>query len=106
MTKQNFARALNVAAAVGMPWYRREDYPRIRAIMADADRLPVGFDEWEKKAEAFERDVKRGGKIVVRAIVDPDTFPAWCRERSLNVDTKGRSMFASYMAMRQVEQPD
>jgi hypothetical protein len=100
MTDRNFARALDVAQAVGMPWYRREDYPRILTIMTDADRLPVGFDEWEKKAEAFQRDIEGKGKIVVRAVIDPDTFPAWCGTRGKNVNSEGRSLFASEVAMR------
>ena len=33
------------------PWYRREDYPRTRAIMQDGARFPSTFGEWEKTAK-------------------------------------------------------
>src|SRR5262249_9714136 len=32
------------------PWYRREDYDRIRAIMDDGPLMPPTFDEWEATA--------------------------------------------------------
>ena len=33
------------------PWYRPEDYARIREIMDDGDRMPRTFDEWERIAK-------------------------------------------------------
>jgi hypothetical protein len=33
------------------PWYRREDYDRVRELMDDGDRLPPTLDEWERVAK-------------------------------------------------------
>lgn len=80
---------------VGLPWYRREDYPRILTVMADNYDLPRSFDEWEKRAhEAVKFVVREGGKPV-RVEVKPDKFITYCSLRGLNVDAHGRQMFAA-----------
>ncbi|WP_066120293.1 hypothetical protein [Blastomonas sp. CCH2-A2] len=79
---------------VGIPWYRRDDYPRILQIMADSDELSPTYDEWEKRAQFKERDVIASGLTPYRAYIEPDKFRAWCvmRGRELNADS--RIMFA------------
>lgn len=93
-----------IVRATGIPWYFRQDYPRILAIMDDADALPPRYDIWLKKAEAFERNIQRGGGIAVRAIVDPQQFPVWCAARGLNVGRHARNVFAREEALRIVGQ--
>jgi hypothetical protein len=95
---------LGAARAIGVPWYVRQDYSRLLAIMEDADVLPPRYDQWLQRAERFERDRLREGQIVVRAIIDPQNFPAWCAARGLNVDAKGRAAFAGEEARRHVGQ--
>jgi hypothetical protein len=50
-----------VQTIVGMSWYTREDYWRIRQIMSDADKLHDIFDEWQAAAERGERDLQLQG---------------------------------------------
>lgn len=89
--------------AVGISWFREEDYVRAHSIMDDPQVLPVTYREWQKKAEGTERQIKAQGFIVYRAIIDPDTFPAWCALRGLNVDAKARMAFGSEFAFEQVK---
>lgn len=81
--------------AVGIPWYRRGDYPRILAIMKDADSLPRTFREWEKAAHEALAFVQREGGTPVRVELRPDAFAAWCALRGLDVDNNARQLFAS-----------
>lgn len=84
--------------AIGMAWYTRQDYPRILEIMEDAENLPATWHDWNKKAERIQRDAERQGHIVIRAVIDPDDFPVWCRARGLNVDAEARIRFANETA--------
>lgn len=93
--------ARNVPSAIGMSWYRRESYSRILEIMEDADKLPLAYDQWLKKAEAGESELQRAGHVVVRAVIDPDEFAAWCLARNLKVDAQARMQWASECALRQ-----
>jgi hypothetical protein len=89
--------------AAGMSWYRAEDYGRILAIMEDADELPSTYDQWRRGAERGERELKGRGHVVIRAMIDPEEFPAWCRKKGLKLDAHGRTTFASWVAYHQVK---
>lgn len=78
----------------GIPWYRRNDYPRILKIMVDGESLPPTFDEWEKRAKYAERERSAVGPVY-RVEVRPEKFVAWCAERGLDVDADARMQFAS-----------
>jgi hypothetical protein len=82
----------------GLAWYEERDYPRILQIMEDADRLPVTYARWREKAENHERELRGQGHEVVRAMISPDTFPAWCRSHGKRVDAQARILFANYVA--------
>lgn len=83
---------------IGMVWYHTEDYDAILRIMSDRDQLPRRFDVWLAKAERGEQERTRQGQIVVRAYIDPETFPDWCRSRNLNVDSEARMLYANTVA--------
>lgn len=83
---------------VGMVWYRLEDYDAILGIMSDREKLPRTFSEWRMKAETGEKKLRRDGKVVVRAFIDPKSFPEWCRARGLNIDSQARNQFAATVA--------
>lgn len=80
--------------ATGIPWYYRQDYPRILEIMVDAADLPRTYDQWRQRAEKLQREIERLGGVAVPAVIDPGTFPDWCRARGLNIDAEGREAFA------------
>lgn len=81
--------------ATGMAWYRLEDYSAILRIMTDSAKLPRTFHEWLMKAEKGEKSLRRDGHIVMRVIIDPKSFPDWCKSRGLNIDAQARIQFAN-----------
>lgn len=85
---------------IGMAWYRAEDYDAILRIMSDSHQFPDRFDVWLAKAEAFEKDGASHGYVVVRAVIDPKTFPNWCKSCNLNVDAEARTYFANLAARK------
>ncbi|MDR1661233.1 MAG: hypothetical protein LBR95_02225 [Azoarcus sp.] len=84
---------------IGMVWYERQDYDAILRIMTDRDKLPATFHEWRMSAESGEKQLRRSGHTVVRARIDPETFPDWCRARGLNVDAQARIEFSRNAAL-------
>lgn len=86
--------------ATGIPWYAREDYPGILAIMEDAQVLPATWEEWFKRAKKVRDQLRAQGHIVEQVHIDPDTFPEWCGANGHNVDAKGRTAFANLHAYR------
>src|SRR3954447_11337541 len=81
--------------AVGVIWYREADWPRLRALLADADRLPDTYAEWLASAEGLLAQLRRDGVRAERVPLDPDMFSAWCGARGLALDAQARSRYAS-----------
>jgi hypothetical protein len=46
------------------PWYRREDWARIREIMEDGSQFPLDFDEWETTAKRQIAEAKSNGVVI------------------------------------------
>ena len=85
---------------VGMTWYRREDYEKLRAIFTDANVLPSTFNKWLQLAEKGFSDLTMKGVTVEKVYIDLDSFPTWCRARGLNVDAKARVEFSNGVVAR------
>jgi hypothetical protein len=41
--------------AVGLCWFRKDDYPAILTIFEDADKFHSTLEEWLKNAERLEK---------------------------------------------------
>jgi hypothetical protein len=89
-------------AALGMSWYARENYDRIKAISDDPEKFPDTFDAWHQLAQAGFDKFTRQGHLVVKADIDPETFPEWCRQHGHRVDAEGRMAFANAVAAQAV----
>ena len=81
--------------AAGIPWYRREDYPRILAVMEDAHLLPATWEEWFKNAKQIRDNLRRPGMIVEQVAIDPDSFATWGGARGLHINAQARTAFAN-----------
>jgi hypothetical protein len=77
---------------IGLAWFRPEDYSQILKIVEQPRDLSGDYNQWLEKTEGTERYWKRRGFLVVRVVVDPEKFLAWCSARSVepNGDALGR----------------
>jgi hypothetical protein len=90
----DFPKATPIGAT-GMAWYRKEDYQQLLKIFVDQHLLPRSFEEWEKKAETGRKKFLADGYIVVRSYIDPNTFPAWCASKGLDINASAPTKFAA-----------
>jgi hypothetical protein len=81
--------------AIGIPWYRQEDWDALRAIFIDAAKLPATYDKWLRKAEHAEKQFKRQGSLTDRVYLDPIEFSLWCVDRGTDLDAVARMNFAA-----------
>lgn len=81
--------------AVGLAWFRQEDYAALRQIFTDGDKMPDTWEEWLKKAEKMEDQMRSRFDVVERVYIDPATFPAWCAAHGASVDRQGRHAFVA-----------
>ncbi len=87
-------------SVVGIAWYKREDYEKLLGIFVDNEKLASTYDEWLKDAERVVDQLRRDGHAFQKVYIDPDTFPAWCAARGMNIDAEARTLFASEFVSR------
>lgn len=93
-------------AAIGMAWYREADFEALMQLFVDSSKLHRSFLQWQDAAEQGRKRYVREGKIVVKAYIDPKTFPAWCEANGCKLDADGRMKFASAEAHRVLMEAD
>lgn len=96
-TSESFPGPVQV---VGIGWYRREHYAALKKIFVDGHKLPGTYDEWLKQAERLAAHLTGEGKTVVKAYIDPEHFPAWCKAKGLDIDAKARMEWGNETAIR------
>jgi hypothetical protein len=87
-------------SAVGMAWYKAENFVRLVAMFEDGDKLHRTYAEWLKAAEANYKRLCSQGVRVVKVDIDPDQFPKWCKTEGLKLNADARNKFASLMAYK------
>jgi len=85
-------------SAVGLPWFRKEDFAQLRALFIDAGELHRTYAQWLRAAELAEKTLQARGICVVRAPLRPYEFAAWCESRGLPTDAEARREFANEFA--------
>lgn len=83
-----------VVRAIGVAWYRAEDYQRVREV-SDDEMVPT-FNEFEAKMAVRLPQFQAPGVVLEKVIIDPDELLAFARQlHGGKIDTKVRSAFAA-----------
>jgi len=80
---------------IGLPWYTREDYSRIREMIIDPHNLAPTYDAWLAAAENNENVGRQAGLQIMRVTLEPDAFARWCREQGLQPDSAARTRYVA-----------
>jgi len=85
---------------VGLAWYSREAWERLREVADDGQALDETYEAWERGALTTIRDLESVGRQIRRVPIDIDALIAWCRERNRRIDTAARAEYATYLLQR------
>jgi hypothetical protein len=88
-------------AIQAMVWYKEEDWDTLMALFTDSHLLPPSYAEWLKRAEEMQKKVEGSGDLVMKVFIDPETFPAWCKEKGKEMDSAARADIAIEVATQQ-----
>jgi hypothetical protein len=84
------------AVAMGLAWYRPEQWARLIEVSADAGNLESTHEKWEVIAEKAVADFAQEGVAVQRVDVDVEELVEWCLARQCPVNAQARSSFAAH----------
>jgi hypothetical protein len=82
------------------PWFDRESYPRVLAIMVDRDLMPPTYDWWLRQSQRVLEKARREGQRPIRAHIDPQQFLDWCNDNNMLPDSVARLAYAAFVAGR------
>lgn len=80
---------------LGIAWYSREAWERLREVADDVQVLDENYEAWERGALAAVRDLESIGRPVERVPLDIDSLIAWCRERNRSIDSAARAEYVT-----------
>jgi hypothetical protein len=80
---------------IGVYWIDEGDYPTLRGVFDDGDKMPLTWKEWLKMAEEMKRGLESYGHIVMRVRIDPRTFLDWCVRHDMKSSREARKRFVA-----------
>jgi hypothetical protein len=92
------------SSVVALPWFRRADYAALLMLFTDSEKLPETFDVWLQRAEAVEMQSKNAGLSVIRILIEPAPFAAWCKKRRVLPDQRARFAYANQVSRQRSAQ--
>jgi hypothetical protein len=84
-----------VTRRIALPWYSRESYPGILAVVADRHNFASTYDQWLMAAENNELVARQAGLEIDRVMIDPDAFARWCAAKGIAPDSAARKNYVS-----------
>ena len=84
-----------------MVWYKEEDWDTLMELFPDSHLLPPSYEDWIGRAEEMKTKVEASGDVVIKVFIDPETFPAWCKEQGKEMNSESRAELAIRVAQQQ-----
>lgn len=84
-----------VRQVIGFAWYKPGQWPRLREISEDRDKLEDTYEEWAQNAEAAIRNFRKAGFRPKKVHVDVEDLLQWCHQRGYPVNGESRATYAA-----------
>ncbi len=94
------AAADDAPDVLGIAWYSREDWPKLKSVAADPEVIEETYDEWLQVVERTRRQLRAQGLEPERVEVNIDELVEWCREAQRPVDAFARAEFTAELLRR------
>ncbi len=83
-----------------MVWYKEEDWDTLMDLFPDRHLLPPSYADWLGRAEEMVKKLEGSGDVVMKVFIDPETFPAWCKEQGKEMNSEARAELAIQVAQQ------
>ncbi len=101
MTEKTNSKQAKAPDIQAMVWYRKEHWDSLMELFPDRHLLPATYEKWLTMAEEMKNKVEAGGDVVIKVFIDPETFPAWCKEQGKEMNSEARTELAIQVAQQQ-----
>jgi hypothetical protein len=84
-------------AELGLAWYTREGWERLRELAVDREQLDDSFDAWERGAQAAITELAAMGRIVRKVPIDLEALLAWCQAQDRPLEASARAEYVTHL---------
>lgn len=84
-------------AEVGLAWYGREAWQRLRELAADVDALDDTYEDWERGAPRAICELEAVGRHPRKVPIDIDLLARWCQVHHRPLDSAARAEYVTYL---------
>src|SRR5258708_1305645 len=82
---------------LGLAWYTRAGWERLRELAADKDTLDDSFEDWERGALAGIGEFKAMGREIRKVPIDVEALAVWCAYHNRKVDGAARAEYVTHL---------
>ena len=82
--------------AVGVAWYRPEEWEILRNAAIDRETLEETHAKWLKEAERVVKQLRKQGLQIVKIDVEMADLLLWCERQKIPVNAEARSKYAAF----------
>jgi hypothetical protein len=87
-------------AELGLAWYTREGWERLRELAVDREQLDDSFDAWERGAQAAIAELAAMGRVVRKVPIDLEALLAWCQTQDRPLDSAARAEYVTHLLLQ------
>jgi hypothetical protein len=84
------------STAIGVAWYRPDQWETLRNVSVDRDKLENTYSEWLVEAERVVKQLQQRGLRVVKVDVEISELMLWCESQRIPLDGEARSNYAAF----------
>ena len=77
-------------------WFDEEQWNLIAKL--DPNGVDDSYSQWRKNANKAFSDFQSQGKNVKKVLVKSSELVKWCKERSIDINSRSRSEYAAFIA--------
>jgi len=83
--------------AIGVAWYRREQWSLLLSLIPDPEVFPKTYDEWLARATETLRQLSVDGMTAQKVDVDIKALMAWAAAEGRSPDGAARAEYAQHL---------
>lgn len=93
----------NSAQVIGIPWYTREDWYKMKALAADKQSFHANYEQWLANTDKSIVLLTNRRKFFERLNIDPIHYAFWCNQKSLHKNRKSRTAYTQHLLHKKIK---
>ncbi len=94
----------NSLAVIGIPWYTKDDWYKMKVLSEDKDRFHTSYEQWLANTDKSIVLLTNRRKLFERLDIDPIYYSYWCDKKSLRKNKDSRTAFTQYLLHKKLRQ--